>query len=197
MWGMKPRRADPPPEGESPEERRKRGTIIQVPTIRLDDFIANDITVGGEDHHKVYLLKIDTQGYEPSIFSGLEESIKDASIDYIIFEFWPRGMDLMANTNNECSGHKVLDQLLASGYTLYALGLESHPKAPLTGTQLKAEARTRPFTVKTTTREYCSWFFELEKKYPSKATAEEEYKFGYWTDFLAVAPGMALPDSIT
>lgn len=100
-------------------------------------------------------------------------------------------MDLLSDTSNECIGHKILDQLIVAGYTLYALKVESHPKAPLTGQSLKAEARTRPFT-DMSTKEYCEWFFNLEKKYPSKA-GEEEYKFGYWSVFLAVAPGVKLP----
>jgi len=100
-------------------------------------------------------------------------------------------MDLLSDTSNECTGHKILDQLIAAGYTLYALKVESHPKAPLTGLSLHAEAKTRPYVVQST-KEYCKWFFEVEKKYPSKV-GEEEYKFGYWSDFLAVAPGVELP----
>ncbi len=96
-------------------------------------------------------------------------------------------MDLLADTYNECTGHKILDQLIMAGYTLYALNVESHPKAPLRSQSLQDEARTRPYTVQNT-KEYCNWFFQLEKKY-----ANEEYKFGYWSDFLAVAPGVDLP----
>lgn len=185
MWQMKKKF-----ERTSDADLKKRGTIVQVPTVRLDDFIAGD-SIDGE---KVFLLKVDTQGFEPSIFQGLETTIQGASVDYIIFEFWPRGMDLLSDTSNECIGHKVLDQLLAAGYTLYALKVESHPKAPLTGQTLKDEARTRPFTVQST-KKYCEWFFNLEDRYPSKA-GEEQYKFGYWSDFLAVAPGVNLPDGM-
>jgi FkbM family methyltransferase len=185
MWKMKRRY-----ESNSVEDSKKRGTIVHVPTVRLDDFIGSDDI----DGDKVFLLKIDTQGFEPSIFNGLEKSIKDASIDYIIFEFWPRGMDLLADTSNECTGHKILDQLIASGYTLYALSVESHPRAPLTRQTLQAAAKTRPYKVQST-KEYCQWFFELENKYPSKV-GEEEYKFGYWSDFLAVAPGVDLPNNM-
>jgi len=182
MWNMKRQFVS-----QSAQDQKKRGTIVQVPTLRLDDFIAGD-DIDGND---VYLLKVDTQGFEPSIFLGLEKTFQDASVNYIIFEFWPRGMDLLSDTSNECTGHKILDQLIAAGYTLYALKVESHPKAPLTGHSLHAEAETRPYVVQST-KEYCKWFFELEKKYPSKA-GEEEYKFGYWSDFLAVAPGVELP----
>jgi len=105
MWQMKRRF-----EIKSVQDSKKRGTIVQVPTVRLDDFIAGD-EIGGDE---VFLLKIDTQGFEPSIFRGLEKSIKDASINYIIFEFWPRGMDLLADTSNECTGHKILDEGILS-----------------------------------------------------------------------------------
>lgn len=177
MWRMEKKFVS-----QSEQDLKKRGTIVQVPTIRLDDFIAGDAI------NKVFLLKVDTQGFEPSIFNGLQNTIKDAAVDFIIFEFWPRGMDLLADTQNECTGHKILDQLLMAGYTLYALKVEAHPKAPLRSQSLQDEARkTRPYTVQNT-KEYCNWFFQLEKKY-----ANEEYKFGYWSDFLAAAPGVDLP----
>ncbi len=47
--------------------------------------------------------------------------------------------------------------------------------------------------------EYCEWFFNLEEKYPSKAgegEVQSKYKFGYWSDFLAIAPGVNLPDEM-
>lgn len=183
MWAMEKRRMDAPPS-------RKRGEIIEVPTMRLDDFIGNSVRGG-----KVYLLKVDTQGYEPSIFTGLRDSIQSRAVKFIIFEFWPRGMDLLADTPGECSGRKVLDMLLEAGYELYALNLEAHPKSPLSKTRdgrrnMQREAMTRPMTKGT--EAYCRWFFELEERHPSRE-GEEAYKFGYWADFLAVAPGVKLP----
>lgn len=65
---------------------------------------------------------------------------------------------------------------------------------PLTGKRLREEAELRPFDG-SSTKEYCRWFFELEEKYPSPAGLEE-YKFGYWSDFLAVAPGKILPSAM-
>lgn len=91
---------------------------------------------------------------------------------------------------HSCTGHKILDQLISAGYTLYALKVESHPKAPLRSQSLQAEAKSRPYNVKRT-EEYCNWFFQLEDKY-----FDEEYKFGYWSDFLAVAPGVDLPHEL-
>jgi len=186
MWRMEKRNV--PVEGESALDKKKRGEIIEVPTMRLDDFIQNDVK-GGE----VHILKVDTQGFEPSIFSGLTDSVRSHSIRYIIFEFWPRGMDLMADTKDMCSGHKILDMLIEAGYELYALGIESHPKAPLYGgADLKREGAKRPLDKGT--EAYCRWFFDIERQYPSKEG--EEYKFGYWSDFVAVAPGVTLPDKV-
>merc|ERR1711935_153339 len=146
--------------------------------------------MGELEGDKIYLLKVDTQGYEPAVISGMEQSIKDASIDYIIFKFWPRGMDLLADTKDQCSGHKDIDRLVASGYTLYALSVESHSGAPGHGAT-QDEGLLRPFE-NVSSLDYCRWFFELEQKYPS-----EDYKFGYWSDFLAVAPGKTWPPAQT
>ena len=189
MWKMERRRQDPPSSGESQLDRKKRGEIIEVPTTKLDDFIRDDVEEG-----EVYLLKVDTQGFEPSIFSGLRESIRSGAIRYVIFEFWPRGMDLMADTPGQCSGRQVPDMLAEAGYELYALGVEAHPKAPLKGGgNIRREAMTRPLNQGT--EAYCRWFFDLEGRHPSEK-GEEEYKFGYWADFVAVAPGVKLPDEV-
>lgn len=175
MWNME--------KDHSKNEGRygKRGKIIQMPTKSLDDFIANDL-----EGDKVHMLKIDVQGFEPEIFSGMEESIEDASIDYIIFEFWPRGMDLHEDTKDQCSGHKNIDRLVASGYTLYALAAKSLSGSPASCV-MEDEGPLRPFE-NVSALDYCRWFFELEEKYPSK-----DYKYGYWSDFLAVAPGKTWP----
>lgn len=45
------------------------------------------------------MLKIDTQGFEPLVFSGLKRAIQERRIDFIITEFWPKGMDLMMSTS--------------------------------------------------------------------------------------------------
>ena len=50
-----------------------------------------------------YLLEVDTQGYEISIFAGLTSALDAGAIAYIVFEFWPRGMDLMADMEGTCS----------------------------------------------------------------------------------------------
>ncbi len=111
-------------------------------------------------------------------------------MDDVAIEFVLIPLPSLSDTYNECTGHKILDQLISAGYTLYALKVESHPKAPLRSQSLQAEAKSRPYNVKRT-EEYCNWFFQLEDKY-----FDEEYKFGYWSDFLAVAPGVDLPHEL-
>ena len=53
----------------------------------------------------MYLLKVDTQGYKISILAGLTGALDAGAIAYIyiVFEFWPRGMDLMAGIEGTCS----------------------------------------------------------------------------------------------
>lgn len=60
----------------------------------MDHFIAENVIIIMIGDAAVHLLKVDTQGFEPYVFSGLARSILFAVVDYIIFEFWPRGMDL-------------------------------------------------------------------------------------------------------
>jgi FkbM family methyltransferase len=87
--------------------------IANVPSKPLDTILAN-VT------EKVYLMKVDTQGFEPNVFAGLDNMLSNHQIQYIMTEFWPRGMDILVNkTNRECVGlETVLGRLLHYGYTL-------------------------------------------------------------------------------
>lgn len=101
MWNMK--------AGQLPDEwpEDKRGEMIKVPSIQLDDIIYHHKVkpnklkgLGGtekenknsfETFDNVYALKVDTQGYEPHVFAGLTKSIQNHKIQYIMTEFWPKG----------------------------------------------------------------------------------------------------------
>lgn len=158
-------------------------TIIQVPTKPLDTVLQKGIP----SDTTIYLLKVDTQGYEPQVFAGLNTLLSQHRIQYILTEFWPRGMDIVDEASNDkCIGvPKVLQKLLDYGYRLYVLPAEAHPRAPAYR-ELPQLQKSRPLD---DLFKYCQWYYELEEKYPS-----DEYKMGYWTDFLALAPGVELPE---
>ena len=162
---------------------------IQVPSVKLDDIILDVL----DDDDRVFIVKIDTQGYEPAVFSGLGASVMQKQrVDYILFEFWPKGMDLLASTGEQGSDHtkaciaaELLEKLQKAGYTLYALPGTSHPHAPREArAALKGERQ--PLN---TARENCEYYYQLEERFPS------DYKMGYWSDILAVAPKATLVDN--
>ncbi|KAL3924215.1 MAG: hypothetical protein SGILL_001178 [Bacillariaceae sp.] len=157
--------------------------IIQVPSQRLDSSLATL-------PEPIFLLKIDTQGFEPQVFAGLTHVLSSPNKPrFVLTEFWPRGMDVIAGkTNRECIGvSQVLQIMVNHGYRLYVLPVESHPKAPIFRNLAKMQ-KTRPLD---DVHKYCQWFYDLEDKHPS-----EEYKMGYWTDFLAVSADGELPQEL-
>jgi FkbM family methyltransferase len=95
------------------EEPKPGQDVANVVSKPLDSILAN-VT------EKVYLMKVDTQGFEPQVFSGLDQLLSGHRVQYVMTEFWPRGMDILVNkTNRECVGlEMVLGRLLHYGYTL-------------------------------------------------------------------------------
>ena len=152
------------------KETAKGAELVQVPSMRLDDIIMNL-------SEKIFLAKVDTQGFEPMVLSGLTKSLEEHRIQFLLMEYWPRGMDLLAGEPDACVGAKLLQSLVNSGYTLFELKVAAHPRAPQGWKKL---VDTRPFT---SLEENCRWYFNVEKQLPS-----EEYKMGYWSDVVAVAP---------
>lgn len=155
--------------------------IVKVPTMTLDDVV--------EPFKSVFLAKIDTQGFEPSVLAGLEKSIAMQKVDYLLMEYWPRGMDDLSPPGSpRCKAPiRMLQKLAQAGYTLYQLKIEWHPKEPMQTTDRKTRNTLvieRPFD---NIVNNCNWFFELEEKVPIKI-------MGYWSDVLAVSPKSRLPD---
>jgi hypothetical protein len=219
MWNMQPGKPI------DPTLMAKQGDTIHVPTIRLDDIILNNATTKTmstttttttklssstalvRTDPYIYLIKIDTQGYEPSVLQGLSNSLSKHQIQFILMEYWPRGMDLISSSssNNNNKNHnqsstactaslEVLELLIHYGYTIYALPPSTHPRAPTNAKQylqLKNyhwSSPQLPVISNTTTttshlRSFCQWFYHVEELYPSS-----EYKMGYWADLLVVAP---------
>lgn len=154
--------------------KKKQGKMVLVPSIRLDDIVAET-----EQQH-VFLLKVDTQGFEPSVFRGLTDTVQSRKVDFILFEFWPKGMDLMAPNRKlgDCVAGELLQTLVDQGYELYAMGIMVHPNSPPSGKDFirSSQARVRPFH---DMHEYCRWFYSLDEKY-----AGDAYKMGHWSDML-------------
>lgn len=171
MWAMEKKKPQDPPLGS-------KTNVVQVQQVKLDDMIDKL----GQD---VFLIKVDTQGFEPSVFAGLQKSIHEHKLKYVLFEYWPKGMDFLADQMGQCLAvNRILMPFLQAGYKLYALPVSAHPKAPK-GWQKGISSR--PYD---NLQENCQWYYQMEKSYPSTS-----YKMGYWSDFLAVAPEAPIPVS--
>jgi len=183
--------------GEADSANPKMGDIIQVKTMKLDDIVCAQNA--GQRQWKVHLLKVETNGHEADIFAGLEKSLKAGAIKYIIFQFWPRGLELMTSMTNTClTGTGLINDIVAAGYSLHALQIASHPKAPVHGRkQFWNEEQQRPAGPMTPANAgaYCQWYLDFEQRHPS-TSGKEEYMFGYWSHFVAVAPGAELPPEV-
>jgi len=158
------------------EPKVAEGKTTEVPSKKVDDLIAElsvDVIIE--------VLKIDTQGYEPRVLAGLKKTLPQHRINYILIEFWPRGMDLLAGKKDACIATGVLKELTKYGYTLYSLLIDAHPRAPK---GYRAKINTRPMD---SFEGYCRWYFEVEEKLQKK---DPDYKMGYWSNILAVAPSI-------
>jgi FkbM family methyltransferase len=90
----------------------------EVPLVRLDSYIANSSI------NKVNLLKIDTQGYEPEVLSGLGERLSDIDVvitELMFYDFYERSL----------SFSDIEKYLLPAGFRLYDISHIS--KNPMNG----------------------------------------------------------------
>ena len=193
---------------EAPHGAPTRTVIVK--SVAIDDIIDNKVepttdytkeegnnSTSMSKIDRLFLLKVDTQGHEPSVFSGLTKSIREHKIDIILTEYWPKGMDFMYDAmgpGRECKKSVAILQLLAdSGYKLFSLSVFSHPKAPYDLARKKIRQLERSDVMPWNTLwEHCMWFYDLERKYRDTGgimADGEVYQFGYWTDILAVRPG--------
>ena len=196
VWNMK---IGAPPD---PALVHKQGKTVSVETMRLDDLVMpsprqQPLDPESSTPRRFHAIKIDTQGYEPAVFRGLDRSLSNHWVDYILFEFWPKGMDLIVNaTSSSSSSFKkcraatnILESLAGRQYQLYPLSIQAHPRAPRGGVPRKREVDPRPFVVDTGKRrnvllDHCLWYYQREDEIPSNQT----YHMGYWSDILAVSP---------
>ena len=172
----------PSSRNHSNDHNREDRNIVQVETLALDDLI-------DKIARPIYVLKIDTQGFEVEVLRGLRRSLHTHKIRYILLEYWPRGLDLMTTSGNleqtaePCSsGRLMLQQLWDANYTLYHMSVIAHPAAGRPRAYRSLEG-TRPLEMNKSFHDYCHWYLELEK-----VVNNTSYKMGYWTDILAVAP---------
>jgi FkbM family methyltransferase len=89
-----------------------------VSTIRLDDYMRDNQIL------HVDLLKIDTQGYEPEVLSGLGDSLKDVSVivtELMFYDYYERSL----------SFSDIESYLLPAGFSLYDISNIS--KNPMNG----------------------------------------------------------------
>ena len=89
-----------------------------VPLVRLDGYIANSSI------DKVSLLKIDTQGYEPEVLSGLGARLSDIDVvitELMFYDFYERSL----------SFSDIEKYLLPAGFRLYDISHIS--KNPMNG----------------------------------------------------------------
>jgi hypothetical protein len=66
----------------NPGARNDKSKWKKVPIVRIDDFIQED----------VYLLKIDTQGFDPFVLQGAAKLFRDYVVRQLIFEVEPLAM---------------------------------------------------------------------------------------------------------
>eukprot|EP00559_Dactyliosolen_fragilissimus_P003291 CAMPEP_0184872808 /NCGR_PEP_ID=MMETSP0580-20130426/41495_1 /TAXON_ID=1118495 /ORGANISM="Dactyliosolen fragilissimus" /LENGTH=330 /DNA_ID=CAMNT_0027375651 /DNA_START=228 /DNA_END=1220 /DNA_ORIENTATION=- len=190
-------------------EPKKGHTIIKVPSVKLDEMILHNqlqsegLQVDGlpskrhniQPVNNVFVAKIDTQGFEPKVFTGMKESIQTHKIQYILFEYWPKAMDLFfaekgLDDPNKCTASvEILDMLISAGYKLYALHVAAHPKQVIASGKSSSDLRIKAKTIPLDNfHDHCLFLREtLEEYFPS-----DDCQMGFWTDFLAVAPGVEL-----
>eukprot|EP00553_Chaetoceros_curvisetus_P010903 CAMPEP_0204639662 /NCGR_PEP_ID=MMETSP0717-20131115/43872_1 /ASSEMBLY_ACC=CAM_ASM_000666 /TAXON_ID=230516 /ORGANISM="Chaetoceros curvisetus" /LENGTH=108 /DNA_ID=CAMNT_0051659829 /DNA_START=26 /DNA_END=352 /DNA_ORIENTATION=- len=83
-----------------------------------------------------------------------------------------------------------------AGYTLYTMSVTNHPKAPINIAKWAVTRHNhgKPEIPIHDLMAHCMWFYDLERdpKYATNHHVTAEYKMGYWTDVLAVAPNARL-----
>lgn len=185
------------PNAEQPKHEQK----VTVKSVAIDDIIIADNPIEPtEDYtgkvinigmNKMFLVKVDTQGFEPSVFSGLKKSIANHMIDYVITEYWPKGIDFMNDMTEKCvKPVEILELLASNGYKLFANFNVAHPSSdvPKEAKHYLNDGRINKIPYHDL-KLHCMFYYDVERMFPS-----DTYKMGYWTDILAVAPHARLPN---
>ena len=190
--------------------------VATAKTITIDDLLVgegakptkNYATTEDNDEDgygpigRAFLAEIDVSGYEPEVFAGMTKSIREHAIDLILFNYFPKaidntfhgGSDKDPSTTPRCTTEATgfLRNLVDAGYTLYTGPMHFHPKANLrnVGRTIHMHNVATDFSVfgfdPIPIRDFCEVFYDLEAD-------NEQYRFGFWSELLAVRPGFALP----
>jgi FkbM family methyltransferase len=128
---------------------------IKIPVTTLDSYLQKYM---GE----IYLIKVDTQGYDGFVLEGMREILQSGAAKYIIWELWPTAM---RNAGKPCT--EVLSYLSGfDKYTAYELGLLGGAKDK--NLDMSREWLRHPVDPD----QLCKWYEELSNS------------FGLWSDIL-------------
>lgn len=97
----------PPPRSANGKQVMPRQSV-EVQSLSLDEFCDMQHIA------HVNFLKVDVEGFEPSVFRGADRLLKDRRVDYICFEF---ANELLKAAGFE--GRAVFEMLEAHGYLAY------------------------------------------------------------------------------
>ena len=85
--------------------------FVEVDVTTVDRLVAQ------AGHPVIDLVKIDVQGYEFSVVTGMRQTIAASPRMLLFSEFWPHGL-----SSAGASGEKYLDLLVSLGFKIYELG---------------------------------------------------------------------------
>lgn len=176
----------------------ENGNKVIVKSVALDDIVNNNKVTPTNDYtdktesstiDRIFLMKVDTQGFEPHVFSGLTKSLPEHKIDFIFMEFWPKGIDNMMMMSNDENFHKpclkeepymciesvkLLQVFLDAGYKIYGLRNVSHPSAPKTASRIINDFSNPNHKHNYgNVMDFCKWYYDLEMRY-----TDENYWMG-------------------
>ncbi|CAL8471655.1 g11197 [Coccomyxa elongata] len=170
----------------------ERLQTVRVATTTLDEYLPSRLpnlaTTTGSRHHvgahalhaaldnaaadakELYIVKIDTQGFDGVVLEGMKEILRHKQVTYILLELWPKAMSLPGRKKCEESLHF----LASNGYTLHDLAIPDQAwqyGTTATKAELESASRVRPDDIEG----LCGWLMAHSNE------------FGFWTDILAVA----------
>lgn len=177
------------------EAKSMKSIVVKIKSITMQQIFDNQVkpdynSMPHNDFNVVFAAKIDVQGFEPMVFQGMKQAIKNHKIDYIMTEWWPQGINQINNYSERC--HEALQYLYMmadAGYTLYASHVVGHPREK--GYKHVKQKKFRSSLPFHDIKEYCLALYKVHDtmEYPTNFVGDH----GYWTDVLAVSPNASLP----